>query len=132
MYTVLLAVDSSESRALDCARTVSDLPAAASEVEVTVFHVFGDNPSGASATQVASVRRAVEHLEDAGVEVHIRDSSGDPADEILDEAEKLDADLVCVGGRKRSAAGKALFGSVTQSVILHSNRPVVVSGHEEQ
>ena len=131
MYHVLIAVDADENRALAQAETVAELPGT-DEIEATVFHVFGDNPSGASATQVAAVRRTVERLEDAGVEAGVRESSGDPADTILDAADDVDADLVCIGGRKRTPAGKALFGSVTQSVILNSERPVVVTGAKKR
>ena len=131
MYHVLIAVDADENRALAQAETIADLPGT-DEVEATIFHVFGDNPSGASATQVAAVRRSVERLEEAGIETRVQESSGDPADTILDAAEEAGADLVCIGGRKRTPAGKALFGSVTQSVILNSDRPVVVTGGQKR
>jgi nucleotide-binding universal stress UspA family protein len=39
-------------------------------------------------------------------------------------AEELDADLVIVGGRTRSPAGKAVFGSTAQEILLESPCPV--------
>jgi nucleotide-binding universal stress UspA family protein len=127
MYEVLLAVDDSEPRAVTQARAVSDLPGT-DEVHVTLLHSFTDNPSGASASQVASVRRAREILDEAGVETNIYEESGDPTAAILDTAAEIDADVICVGGRERSPAGKALFGSVAQDVILRADRPVLVTG----
>lgn len=50
---------------------------------------------------------------------------GDPVDEIIDETERRDARYLVVGGRKRSAVGKAVFGSTAQSVILNADVPVV-------
>lgn len=50
---------------------------------------------------------------------------GSPTEEIVDVAEELDARYIVVGGRKRSPAGKAIFGSVSQSILLSSDRPVV-------
>lgn len=50
---------------------------------------------------------------------------GDPADEIVRYAESQDARYVVIGGRKRSPVGKALFGSVGQSILLESPSPVV-------
>ncbi|WP_313692779.1 universal stress protein [Halorarum halobium] len=128
MYHVVLGVDEDEQRAESAAREIANLPGGSDEKRVTLIHVFQDNPSGASATQVASVRDAEEVLKAAGVDVSISEASGDPADAILELAEEDDADLVVVGGRKRSPAGKALFGSVTQTVILNAGRPVMVTG----
>lgn len=58
-------------------------------------------------------------------EVVLEGRVGEPVDEILAEAEKRDARFLVVGGRKRTPVGKAVFGSVTQSVMLNSEIPVV-------
>lgn len=50
---------------------------------------------------------------------------GDPADEIVAYANENDASYIVMGGRKRSPVGKALFGSVVQSVLLNAECPVV-------
>lgn len=76
--------------------------------------------------------KAQNILEDAlnGENIHRRDNIlvegavGDPATEILEKATQLDARYVVIGGRKRTPVGKALFGSVTQSVLLNADRPV--------
>lgn len=128
MYHVVLGVDEDEEHARQCAQEIVDLPGAGTEKRVTIIHSFSDNPSGASATQVASVREAGDCFDEAGIEYDVEEASGDPADAIIDVATATDADLVVVGGRKRSPAGKALFGSVTQTVILNAERPVMVTG----
>ncbi|MFB6269540.1 MAG: universal stress protein [Halobacterium sp.] len=136
MYRVLVPVDDDVDRAVAQARYVTNLPHAAESVEAVLLFVFtGDTDElpediqqFKSASRVQSVRRAQEHLEDEGVEVQVRDDSGDTTEDILQEAEEHDVDAIVLGGRKRSPAGKAIFGSVTQSVILNTDRPVVVTG----
>lgn len=127
MYEVVLCVDSAGEAVPEQVDAIAGLPQAVAEIRVTVLHVFGDNPSGASATQVSSVRRTLDRLETAGIEANVAEESGDPASTIQRTAERLDADLVCVGGRRQSPAGKALFGSVSQAVILGTDRPVLVA-----
>lgn len=131
MYEAILGIDDSERRAMAQAETVANLPNAAETVHATLFHDFTENPTGASVHQMASVRRARDYLEEAGVAVTLQESSGDPASEILSVADKQDADLICLAGRKRTPAGKAVFGSVTQEVILNANRPVLVCSSGE-
>lgn len=50
---------------------------------------------------------------------------GDPAEEVLKYAAKEDASYITIGGRKRSKVGKVLFGSVTQSILLSAESPVL-------
>jgi nucleotide-binding universal stress UspA family protein len=49
---------------------------------------------------------------------------GDPVEQILAEAGES-IRYVVISGRKRSPTGKALFGSVTQSVLMRAEHPVV-------
>lgn len=50
---------------------------------------------------------------------------GDPASEIVEYAETQDAKYIVVSPQKRSKAGKLLFGSVAQSVLLNAPCPSV-------
>ncbi|WP_142861243.1 universal stress protein [Salinigranum halophilum] len=128
MYHIVMAVDKSEERAVAEADAVLGLPRDPSDVHVTILHDFTNNPSGASVTQVSSVRRAQDKLEEAGVEVDLTESSGDPAEAIISAADEVDADMIVLAARKRTPTGKVLFGSVTQTVLLGTDRPVLVCG----
>ena len=131
MYEILLCVDTDTANLDRLVDAVTALPDAPESVHVTVCHVFGENPSGASATQVGSVRRVLDRLAESDIETSVAEASGDPTDAILRTATEQDADAIYIGGRKRSPAGKALFGSVAQSVILSADRPVQVAGPGE-
>ena len=45
---------------------------------------------------------------------------------IRQEAERLGAHLVCIGSHGRSGLAKAVLGSVAQSVVAQSQRPVLI------
>ncbi|WP_436935919.1 universal stress protein [Halovenus marina] len=130
MYEILVAVDADEQRALKQVEAITNLSEVTENTHVSLLHVFSENPEGASASQIASVRAVKNALEDAGIEVAIRERSGDPAETILQFADELDVDLISVSGRKRTPAGKALLGSVSQKVLLDAERPVLHTAAE--
>jgi nucleotide-binding universal stress UspA family protein len=70
-------------------------------------------------------------LDDAGVAVDRLSRFGDPATEILAAAEDVGADCIVLGGRKRSPGESLVFGSVSQAVLLESDRPVMITGGEK-
>ena len=133
---ILAAVDG--EREQDDVVTVGADLAAAYDDELVVLSVMTDEEfeerwrdqegfNAETATEAATARaRTVvrETLGDAD-EATIRGRVGEPAEEIVAEADRLDARYVVVGGRKRSPAGKVLFGSTTQEVLLTAGRPVV-------
>lgn len=80
----------------------------------------------ADAERVATECLGEAHAAEDAIAVTTKGRVGNPAKEILAEADQSDAKFVVVGGRKRSPTGKAIFGSVSQSVILNSERPIVV------
>jgi len=144
LETVLLAVDTDESERIDAlAETAVDIAGPAGAT-VALTHVYApdayetarerlqfDPDSEVTPSVVAernaSIRELGEILDDAGVEytVHARLSNGDSAgDRLVEIAKEIDADLVIVGGRTRTPAGKAVFGSTAQTILLNAPCPV--------
>ena len=132
MVRLLVALDDDLSQARAQINAVESMVETADGAEAYLLHVFDDNPEGASVHQIEAVRETKDRLEAAGVTVELLESSGNPAGEVLRYAEEYDVDQICAGGRKRTPAGKALFGSVTQDVILGTHCPVLVCGSEEE
>lgn len=73
---------------------------------------------------LAAVR---EQLSRDGVEHEVVQHIGrmEPAEEILDAAERLGASLVVIGLRRRTPVGKLLMGSTAQRVLLQAAAPVL-------
>lgn len=64
----------------------------------------------------------IEGFEPVGLE-------GNPAEALLEHSRAEDAEYIVVSARKRSPVGQAVFGSVTQSLLLNADRPVVAVPH---
>ncbi|MFC7156303.1 universal stress protein [Halomarina halobia] len=141
LESVLLAIGQGDADRTDAlARTVADVAGPAGAT-VTLAHVFTeaefaavteqlaydpDGPIDADevASRHATVRELTSALDDADVEYVIRGAVGPHGERIVALARGTDADLVVVGGRKRTPAGKAVFGSTAQEVMLNSPCPV--------
>lgn len=67
-----------------------------------------------------------EVLEGLDVSYESVGAVGDEQNRILETADKQDCDHLFIAGEKRSPAGKALFGDLTQSIILNFSGPVTV------
>jgi nucleotide-binding universal stress UspA family protein len=72
----------------------------------------------------STIRKLVAALDEADVDTDVRGAVGDHGKLIVEIAEDVGADQVIVGGRRRSPAGKAVFGSVAQEVMLNAPCPV--------
>ncbi|HIC81933.1 MAG TPA: universal stress protein [Kiloniellaceae bacterium] len=62
-----------------------------------------------------------------GVTMEQRVGFGDPADEILDEAGRIGADLIVVGSRGLGEYAELLLGSVSRKVLHLAKVPVLVA-----
>jgi nucleotide-binding universal stress UspA family protein len=133
VYRILIPVDDDAERATAQAEFVTDLPLESGAFGVTATHALhGEELDAPDAMRnpgrIATVRQLRDTLEEAGVDVTIGEIGQPPAEGIVDLADDIDADLIVLGGRKQSPAGKVLFGSVSQHVLLETDRPVVVTG----
>jgi len=63
---------------------------------------------------------------DVSWQLHLDVGDKDVAEKILELTEKVNAEVLVIGARRRSPVGKALLGSVAQTLILDANVPVIV------
>lgn len=132
MYRILVPIDRDEDRAIAQAEAIRRLPDAAASIYVTVLHVFEDDEEARSTepNSILGVARFTDQLAEHGISHDVERRSGDPPEEILEVADDIAADMILLGGRKRSPLGSLIFGSVCQAVILDARRPVTVTGAE--
>jgi nucleotide-binding universal stress UspA family protein len=74
----------------------------------------------------ATLRKASEAIEEAGVDVETFARQGDPADAILDVAEEQNSDLIIVGNKGMTGAKRFLLGSVPNKVSHHAPCSVLI------
>jgi nucleotide-binding universal stress UspA family protein len=82
------------------------------------------DPAFAPPEDVADVRTL---LDGTGVPHEIRQqpSGHEPADQVVDIADEVGAELIVIGMRRRSAVGKLLLGSTAQRILLDARCPVL-------
>jgi nucleotide-binding universal stress UspA family protein len=134
--TVLAAVNG--EREFDRVVTVGKELAAAYDELLVVVHVMADDEfaqrqSGrpeyylntaqedARGTARGVVRGSLADFED----VELSGEVGDIVNTVVREVGYLDSRYLVVGGKRRSPVGKAVFGDLTQDLMLESTCPVV-------
>jgi len=129
VYHVLAPVDVDEERAAAQAETLLSLPGDPADLSVTVLHVYEeiDVPGGEGvAAFVDDLNEALDELREVPASVTRLERRLDEAG-VARVAAELDPDSIILGMRERSPVGKAVFGSVSQEIILDADRPVVVA-----
>ncbi len=147
MYRILLPVDETEARARSQAESILENPAAP-DCTVDVLYVhrdvsapdaewatggFSETFAEEMAENVENLQRlpnaaeaAINVLDSGGVDWSLHETTGEPAEAILEFAAEVDSNVIVLGIGTESPVGKVLFGSVAQAVILASDRPVTV------
>jgi nucleotide-binding universal stress UspA family protein len=131
---VLLATDGSKDAAL-AARAAVDV-GQGTDAELHVVHVWHSVPTArlrpfmrAELKKLGNelLEEGVKRVEDSGglvSDAHLVE--GRAADEILDLAGQIGAELVVIGSRGLGTVGRIALGSVSEAVIHHSRWPVLV------
>ena len=131
---VLLATDGSEDAAL-AARAAADI-CRSTGARLHVAHAWQTLPAAHMRSFVRSglkhiaqerLDAEVRKLQDAGisgVEPHLLE--GKAAEEILDLAEEVDAGLIVLGSRGLGPVERLALGSVSEEVVHHATRPVLL------
>lgn len=125
MYTVVMGVGADHERTLTKARAIADLPASPESLAVVVVQA-GDSPADTD-----GVARLTSFFDERDITTTVETTTADPPTALVAVADNQDADLICVGGRKHSPAGKAQLRSGAQSVMINTNRPVLVAGEPD-
>ncbi len=87
----------------------------------------GGKKEDTSMADVQDVERVEKMLKDAGLNAEFKQfvRGKSAVEEIEELVESLQASLVIIGLRKRSAVGKLILGSVAQEVLLSVSCPVL-------
>lgn len=135
--SVLVPVDGSASSeaALDVACSIArDAKGHVRVLHVREPHMYlagrhvhvGPEPVEELRDEETVLRRAAEQARAYGLDIDVEMAAGDPVDEILAVAERIDADTIVVGSRGMGGFARLVLGSVAERLMERSARPVLV------
>jgi nucleotide-binding universal stress UspA family protein len=83
-------------------------------------------------SRATGVARELADQQDVREAVEPVGLSGNPVEQILAYSREHDAEYIVVSARRRSPVSQAVFGSVTQALMLKADCPVAVVPHETE
>ena len=83
-------------------------------------------PIAETEDQKLKVARWQKEIAEDGVKVTLHEPTGSVANEILDQAEAIEADFIVMGTHGHGAMYHLLVGSATKGVLKHATRPVLL------
>lgn len=137
MQKILVAHDGSKSsdkalkKAVELAINSNATLAVLSVVpELYLTELSDEDRNRISKTLEEETRQAMEKIRKSlsgkSIEVKTVIRQGDPAEKILETAQKMKVDLIVTGSHGRHGAKKFLLGSVSSKVVDYSRCPVLV------
>lgn len=143
--TILVGVAGDDEARVDNYAEILEKLERDEEMDVLLAHVYSEDDLDriqemydVDAREPHHLDTAAEHntavqelatlLDERDIDYEVRGEIGDPSDELVDLARDVDSDFVLIGGKKRSATGKALFGSTAQSILMSAPCAVIFSG----
>ena len=135
MKTIVVGYDGTESakRALERAAQLSKafsarvIVTSVAPILVGTGHgISGFDPVDPPEEHLAQLTEAEELLAEVGVAADVRLAAGVPPDEIVEVAEKHDADLIVVGTRDLGFFERVLRGSVSDGVVHRAHCDVLI------
>jgi len=73
-----------------------------------------------------SLKKVAKETEGKVSKVDVAVEAGDPADEILLSSKKFECDIIIIGYKGYGKEGRFLLGSVTDKVVRHASKSVLV------
>jgi nucleotide-binding universal stress UspA family protein len=133
---ILVAYDGSATgrRALDWSARLAkneagssiSVIAVAASLEATPPIADAIDPRSSREKHEAQLAEAAERLATAGVDAGTMLKVGNPAQEIINAGDEGAYDVIVIGGTGAGGAIRFLMGSVSDRVVRHATRPVLV------
>ncbi len=130
MSTVIVGIDASQTAA-EAARSAASLAAALNKsLTLVIAHPKGSSahlagPGGdswdatAASGALNTARQVADSLRDVVSEIAVVEATGKPADVLVQEAKRLEVDIIVVGNRRMQGAGRVL-GAIASAVARNA------------